>query len=1261
MAAGDDAAKTSAAAARSAAALCETTAEGFGIEIPRRLLLKFTNEQPSLVVAQRATPRVLVVEDNVFQGGSAKAVLEKRGFVVHWERDGPSALAAVQQQSFDAAFIDIKLPGMSGIELTARLRTAEMRANRASGVQRLLIFGTLPEPFDNSHCIGLCRDCGMDRYVRKPLVLHAPMLCDMFLLSKSTLQADFRNVVIGMNWTSRYSAIRRLFDRSSSPTDGAAEQSKDATPNEPRRETPFQPPPGEAAGVETGAPEFSAFASDAERKQLQLISHLSSEGAERAALLKHFSRQRQEEMVNLQHKHRLLSREHLLLLQKTRRIEAQTDQLKAALAASEARDFSPNAGLPVVTPESQRREADLLQSNRLLQDEVTKLKVDIKNLIATGGRESKKKLRLVFEKVNAERYRNSCLETSLMAAEDFRSMHDARNFYDCVAGDPARHAVKPESRSFFRTELRRLFSLTDHYAKQAAALASPAFAAQVVANLAETEDIPTRLITGLVRGLSEAVSLEVEADTESLSTPDDDPWKVAKEMFLTREHDLWGKLADAWAHCPQAERKGAGGTRSRKRNDPWLGVLQPVRKLYYAIGSELVQDTESQTEDVASPTPSAVKASDTCLACRQRVSLNSALSPLLAAPSPPKQNARNSVQRTPPDTAASCRRSQVSPAGTHRASRLPAAGPEDDGTFFLTQPAAGRDSIRQQLSSRMTAATSLTRLIHSRRGRRRRSSRGGDSSKRRERRAGQRKKRRRNRALKAVQNDASTLHELVAPNEDESWVDELLFDFSASAIPGSSFARCGSSASLSLSGSRSGADTLSQSSTPSLDGSGCSTPPSDRSYTDDPATCALEQLKQCILEKLAEAREGHAPLLAAKLLARIDPKIERLRHLLDLEQEGRDSPPGENAEVDDEAAAGEPDGARFIERYGGGEPREAVDRFVNVAWAVLGGATQLVLDMRQRAKGDSALLDGLRQEVEDLRLTADELQADRAAGMHAQRVANGVDEDGWGGFVALPQIPHASENFTAASTLDDSSPRGGPSPLQDGSSPPSPEGSTSLTVHERALLRFALPKHWFLRAKELQDASPLKVTGLLDTQVSDRHTDTLGSNSAHAVLKPIAAVGTVHTEHSIKERQTIQRRHPAVKLGKIEAGTSKELSEVAKRARSPPYFRGHQPDIELGIGMSYRASARAPPANQRKRSPEISAALLSSKSYNHHFTSSVLPPRARLKAFEAPPQKMGDLPKKDALTCTAIAAAGTATPAPPPRPQPARLPRRGHV
>lgn len=113
-----------------------------------------------------ALKKVLVVDDDPVIGKSFDRVLSRRGYMVINAADGIEALHKLANEDYDAVFTDIRMPGMSGLEVAERVRAkrpwtpvviitgygsdaAEARA-KAAGVREFLRKPLSPEMIANS-------------------------------------------------------------------------------------------------------------------------------------------------------------------------------------------------------------------------------------------------------------------------------------------------------------------------------------------------------------------------------------------------------------------------------------------------------------------------------------------------------------------------------------------------------------------------------------------------------------------------------------------------------------------------------------------------------------------------------------------------------------------------------------------------------------------------------------------------------------------------------------------------------------------------------------------------------------------------------------------------------------------------------------------------------------------------------------------------------------------------------------------------------
>jgi len=103
--------------------------------------------------------RILVIEDNVAIARAVQTMLEAQKFAANVVTDGVSGLDHLLRQTYDAAIVDVGLPGMDGFALA--------RSARAEGVRTPILMLTARDAVED-RVAGL--DCGADDYLVKPFV-----------------------------------------------------------------------------------------------------------------------------------------------------------------------------------------------------------------------------------------------------------------------------------------------------------------------------------------------------------------------------------------------------------------------------------------------------------------------------------------------------------------------------------------------------------------------------------------------------------------------------------------------------------------------------------------------------------------------------------------------------------------------------------------------------------------------------------------------------------------------------------------------------------------------------------------------------------------------------------------------------------------------------------------------------------------------------------------------------------------------------------
>jgi two-component system, sensor histidine kinase and response regulator len=106
--------------------------------------------------------RILLAEDNAVNQTLARRLLEKRGYTVRIAGDGSSALAALEEETFDVVLMDVQMPEMDGFQATAAIRVKE----KSTGTHIPIVAMTAHAlKGDEERCIA----AGMDAYVAKPI------------------------------------------------------------------------------------------------------------------------------------------------------------------------------------------------------------------------------------------------------------------------------------------------------------------------------------------------------------------------------------------------------------------------------------------------------------------------------------------------------------------------------------------------------------------------------------------------------------------------------------------------------------------------------------------------------------------------------------------------------------------------------------------------------------------------------------------------------------------------------------------------------------------------------------------------------------------------------------------------------------------------------------------------------------------------------------------------------------------------------------
>jgi DNA-binding NtrC family response regulator len=123
------------------------------------------------------TPRILIVDDEVDTCANLSDIFADLGYEVETAHDGLTALKLAEQKHFDVALLDLRMPGMDGLELYRRLKelsagtvaivvTAYATSDTAKSVLSAGAWRLFPKPVNIPRLLGMVQEA-----LDSPLVL----------------------------------------------------------------------------------------------------------------------------------------------------------------------------------------------------------------------------------------------------------------------------------------------------------------------------------------------------------------------------------------------------------------------------------------------------------------------------------------------------------------------------------------------------------------------------------------------------------------------------------------------------------------------------------------------------------------------------------------------------------------------------------------------------------------------------------------------------------------------------------------------------------------------------------------------------------------------------------------------------------------------------------------------------------------------------------------------------------------------------------
>ena len=123
-------------------------------------------EQPNRQIefANKRPLKILVVDDNEINRKVIRTILSTLGYETRQAASGEEALEALDTQPADYIFMDIDMPGMTGIETTEKIRSIEGSAQEPRKTEIVAVTANV------SPSIRLqCKRAGMNGFLEKPI------------------------------------------------------------------------------------------------------------------------------------------------------------------------------------------------------------------------------------------------------------------------------------------------------------------------------------------------------------------------------------------------------------------------------------------------------------------------------------------------------------------------------------------------------------------------------------------------------------------------------------------------------------------------------------------------------------------------------------------------------------------------------------------------------------------------------------------------------------------------------------------------------------------------------------------------------------------------------------------------------------------------------------------------------------------------------------------------------------------------------------
>ena len=145
-----------------------------------------------------ALNRILVADDEESMRWVLSKALRKKGFSVDLARDGTEALRLIKENPYEMAILDIKMPGISGLDLLDRIReqhqdllvvimTAEASMKNAVEAMKRGAYDYITKPFDLDVIDAIIEKVNRAREMTSQVTLLKEELKDRYQVEKNII------------------------------------------------------------------------------------------------------------------------------------------------------------------------------------------------------------------------------------------------------------------------------------------------------------------------------------------------------------------------------------------------------------------------------------------------------------------------------------------------------------------------------------------------------------------------------------------------------------------------------------------------------------------------------------------------------------------------------------------------------------------------------------------------------------------------------------------------------------------------------------------------------------------------------------------------------------------------------------------------------------------------------------------------------------------------------------------------------------------